>query len=328
MFWLLVLIIQSTKQAAANSLEFGQITIVFYNQNGLSANFYVSVRDSNNAIVNIDNLIIYISLDNQGDLWSSNWKITTTGGVANGLIEYNCNGDYSLIADSYGYTSGTKILNQPIATNCPSITLLSNPYSTIIQGQPVTITAQLYSNNVILSATSLVLIEIYASSISGTTAVYNSGDVSAQITFLTAGKKKLLAVFSNIYSKTLLLDVYKNYFTISFPNGYVMIIQPTHTMMIFSVKIEVYYISTNLLDTTYNYDITITSSSICSDPSIVTKPAASGLVIFDGLYLNFPCDDYKTTATGVECFEKNSDTFKIENTSLKIAFKSAPVILI
>lgn len=224
MFWLLVLIIQSTKQAAANSLVFDHITIVFYNQNDQSANFYVSVRDSNDAIVNIDNLIIYISLDNQGDLWSSNWKITTTGGVANGLIEYNCNEGYSLIADSYGYTSGTKILSQPTTTNCPSINLNSIPYSTIIQGQPVTITAQLSINNVILSASSLVLIEIYGSSISGTTAFYSSGDVSTQITFLTAGKKKLLAVFDNIYSKALLLDVYKNYFTISFPNGYVMII--------------------------------------------------------------------------------------------------------
>lgn len=101
-------------------------------------------------------------------------------------------------------------------------------------------------------------------------------------------------------------------------------------MMIFSVKIEVYYISTNLLDTTYNYDITITSPISCGDQLIVTKPAASGLVIFDGLYLKFFCDynDYIITATGLECFEKNSDTFKIENTSLKIAFKSAPVILI
>lgn len=68
--------------------------------------------------------------------------------------------------------------------------------------------------------------ELYGSAIIGSAAFGgNNGSINTDITFLTIGKKKILAVFNNNYVRPFFVDVVcTNYMIITFPNGIVTII--------------------------------------------------------------------------------------------------------
>lgn len=226
MHWLFIISALLRAKALGDFLNFDSVIFVFNIQDGLILNFIVSVRDSNNALVEVNSLEIYISRDPSGTTEYSGWRIRTVDGVASGRIHIYCIGIFNIVADSPGYASTRSIsMNRMSDNECFPIYLTASPLVVSID-ELISITAIVtYDTVSLIPGSSFELIEVYGSSISGTSMFgSNIGSINTQITFSTQGTKKILAVFHEYYAYAFSIDVCDNYIKITFPNEYVILI--------------------------------------------------------------------------------------------------------
>ncbi|OMJ87112.1 hypothetical protein SteCoe_11262 [Stentor coeruleus] len=280
--------------------------------------FNISVRDENNNIIQIDDLVIYVSRDPSETSEGPGWKVLTKSGKASNYIEVWCVGVFTLVADSPGYISGTSsIFNRTDNDGCYPHQISVSPIS-IVTNQDIFISANITYNTIkYITGKSFELIELGGDEIIGTSIFgSNPGYISTNITFWKTGIKKVLAVFHSYYVRMFIIVVdCSKIMEITFPYGL-----PTHSMMKFTVYVRILDINSLILVTTGTYAISISSRP--NEIFSVTKNSVSGTATLEGIYFTKGGEFYATANANNICAGVSGQV-EVEDTTLKISFTSA-----
>lgn len=277
--------------------------------------------------------IIYVYQDPQGVLGNNYWQITVNNWYVYGYFRIFCTGTFTLIAESPGYTSAiSPTFTKLYDSGCLRAQITASP-ALVYENQYITIDSLLIEESgYIYYGISLEFIEIGENEFYGLSYfIINEGSTSTQIAFYTPGVKKMLAIF----------DYYFSYFfsvivsdcmikpEVTFPYGFVIIIQPLHTFAIFTVQVNIFDCITGDLNTDGAYDFTISSvpsglTYIYSERVLVTY---LGIGTIKNLYF-ITSGDFEVTATNSALRIGISTQFTVLDTIFIINFTSALVKII
>ncbi|OMJ81882.1 hypothetical protein SteCoe_17583 [Stentor coeruleus] len=326
MFTVLVLVLTQIWCSTGDILSLSTFSNI-----GGYVNFVVSVLDINNTIISISGVNIYVYQDPSGVLEGISWNIITTNGTANGLLVYCYEENFSLVAESPGYTSAksTSIINMNGCHLAPKIDVNS---TTVHTNEYIAIDALIMDEYgyVPFSYFFFELVDLEGSTFNSLYQGYAIGEIaSTQITFSTPGIKKILVIFDGWVSFLFSIVVSDciNTLEITFPNGFVIITQPLYTLMTFSVQVNILDSITGVLITDGTYDITIDSlpsgiNSMSTGATLVTASTTLGTVTINDLYFIRNGHFTITAAYSQYCIGA-SIQIPVYDNALKISFTSA-----
>lgn len=171
--------------------------------------FTLSFDNGTSSIV--ENVYIYLSLSSGNSLYTNKWNITATQGsslfTTTGNVFIPCIGAYSLVANTSSGQSSTVQIQTTSNFYCFDFVFTANKSSQYLN-ESITFDASL--KNIcgdLFSGLKFVASDTMLSMSNPVSKTSSSGSESFNTFFLTAGTKKIFAVFGEYLSKTLDIEI-------------------------------------------------------------------------------------------------------------------------